>query len=85
MMVLWEKDGVSVGSIAQRLDLDSATLTPMLKRLEVAGFITRKRNKEDERVVEVSLTKRGTELQDQIAKVLKLNCLSKSILVYDVP
>ena len=71
MMVLWEKDSVSVGSIAQRLDLDSATLTPMLKRLEVAGFITRKRNKEDERVVEVSLTKRGTELQDQIAKVQK--------------
>ena len=71
MMVLWEKDGVSVGSIAQRLDLDSATLTPMLKRLEVAGFITRKRNKEDERVVEVSLTKMGTELQDQIAKVQK--------------
>ena len=71
MMVLWEKDSVSVGSIAKRLDLDSATLTPMLKRLELASFITRKRNKEDERVVEVSLTKMGTELQDQIAKVQK--------------
>ena len=69
MMVLWENDIVSVGSIAQRLDLGSATLTPLLKRLEVAGFITRKRSKEDERVVEIILTKMGTALQDQIAKV----------------
>ncbi len=69
MMVLWEKDSISVGSIAQRLELDSATLTPMLKRLELAGFIDRKRNKNDERIVEVSLTKAGDALQDQIAKV----------------
>ena len=71
MMVLLEKDNVSVGSIAQRLDLGSATLTPLLKRLEVAGFITRKRNIKDERVVEINLTKMGYELQDQIAKVQK--------------
>jgi len=69
MMVLWEKDNVSVGGIAQRLDLDSATLTPMLKRLELSGFILRKRNKDDERIVEISLTKTGDALQDQIAKV----------------
>jgi MarR family transcriptional regulator, organic hydroperoxide resistance regulator len=69
MMVLWEKDSVSVGSIAQKLDLDSATLTPMLKRLEIAGFIVRKRNKDDERIVEINLTKMGDELQDQIAKI----------------
>jgi len=69
MMVLWEKDTVSVGSIAQRLDLDSATLTPLLKRLETSGFIERKRNKDDERIVEISLTKAGDALQDQIAKV----------------
>ena len=69
MMVLWEKDNISVGTIAQRLDLDSATLTPMLKRLETAGFIARKRNKDDERVVEISLTKAGDELQEIIAKV----------------
>lgn len=69
MMVLWEKDNISVGSIAQRLDLDSATLTPMLKRLEIAGFIARKRNKDDERVVEISLSKAGDALQEIIAKV----------------
>lgn len=69
MMVLWEKDSVSVGSIAQRLELDSATLTPMLKRLELAGFIDRKRNKDDERIVEVSLTKAGDALQESIAKI----------------
>jgi MarR family transcriptional regulator, organic hydroperoxide resistance regulator len=69
MMVLWEKDNVSVGTIAQRLDLDSATLTPMLKRLEIAGFISRKRNKDDERIVEISLTKLGDSLQEKITKI----------------
>ncbi|MFM9834987.1 MAG: MarR family winged helix-turn-helix transcriptional regulator [Methylophilaceae bacterium] len=69
MMVLWEKDAVSVGRIAQKLDLDSATLTPLLKRLETSGFIERKRNNDDERIVEISLTKAGDALQDQIAKV----------------
>lgn len=69
LMVLWERDGVSVGSIAERLELDSATLTPMLKRLELAGFIDRKRNKDDERIVEITLTKAGDALQEQITKV----------------
>ena len=69
MLVLWEKDNVNVGTIAQRLELDSATLTPMLKRLEAAGFIARKRNENDERVVEITLTKSGHELQHAIARV----------------
>ncbi|MGQ0442109.1 MAG: MarR family winged helix-turn-helix transcriptional regulator [Methylophilaceae bacterium] len=69
MLVLWERDGVSVGNIAHRLELDSATLTPMLKRLEAGGFITRTRNVQDERVVEVALTKTGYELQHEIARV----------------
>ena len=69
MLVLWEGDNVSVGTIAHRLELDSATLTPMLKRLETAGFISRKRNRDDERVVEVKLTKSGNELQHEIARV----------------
>lgn len=69
MMVLWDSDGISVGSIAQKLQLDSATLTPMLKRLESAGFIIRNRNKEDERIVEISLTQTGNDLQEQIASV----------------
>lgn len=69
MLVLWEKNGISVSSIGRRLELDSATLTPMLKRLEAAGFIIRSRSSQDERVVEVSLTKTGVELQAEIAKV----------------
>ncbi|MDG1096071.1 MAG: MarR family transcriptional regulator [Methylophilaceae bacterium] len=69
MLVLWETNGISVSSIGRRLELDSATLTPMLKRLEAAGFIIRSRSSQDERVVEVSLTKTGVELQAEIAKV----------------
>ncbi len=69
MLVLWEGDGVSVGSIAHRLELDSATLTPMLKRLEIAGFLSRTRNINDERVVEIKLTAAGQELQHEIARV----------------
>lgn len=69
MLVLWEGDGISVGTIARRLDLDSATLTPMLKRLEAAGLVSRARNSIDERVVEIRLTATGNELQHEIARV----------------
>lgn len=69
MLVLWEGDGISVGNIARRLDLDSATLTPMLKRLEAAGLVSRTRNIVDERVVEVRLTETGNQLQHEIARV----------------
>ena len=69
MLVLWEGDNISVGTIAQRLELDSGTLTPMLKRLETAGFIKRTRNSNDERIVEISLTDAGNLLQHEIAKV----------------
>ncbi len=69
LLVLWETDGISVGKIAQRLELDSATLTPMLKRLETAGFISRVRNQKDERVVEIKLTEAGNKLQHEISQV----------------
>lgn len=69
MLVLWETDGISVGKIARRLELDSATLTPMLKRLETAGLVSRTRNSLDERVVEVRLTEAGSQLQHEIARV----------------
>lgn len=67
MLVLWEHDGVAVGKIAEKLQLDSATLTPLLKKLEIAGFVTRTRNKLDERIVEIKLTKKGHALQQDIA------------------
>jgi len=69
MMVLWESDGIAVGKIAEKLELDSATLTPLLKKLESANLVTRTRNKDDERVVEIYLTKEGNDLQNQIAEV----------------
>lgn len=69
MLVLWESDGISVSKIAQRLELDSGTLTPMLKRLESAGMVKRIRNTTDERVVEISLTAEGKSLQHEIAAV----------------
>lgn len=71
MLVLWEKDGVSVSNIANQLGLDSATLTPILKRIESAGFINRIRNVNDERLVEVFLTNAGCDLQHEIASVQK--------------
>jgi DNA-binding MarR family transcriptional regulator len=63
LMVLWETDGARVSAIGDRLALDSATLTPLLKRLEARGVIERRRSSEDERVVEVFLTAEGKRLR----------------------
>lgn len=59
LLVLWEVQTISVKTLGQRLFLDSGTLTPMLKRMEENGMITRTRSKSDERVVEVTLTEKG--------------------------
>jgi DNA-binding MarR family transcriptional regulator len=69
MMVLWERDGQMVSEIGERLFLDSATLTPLLKRMEAAGLITRRRAASDERQVIVSLTDAGRELRQQAESV----------------
>ena len=71
MMALWEKDGVSVKELGKRLYLDSATLTPLLKRLEAHGYIMRQRSKEDERSVIISLTQEGRDLRDKALEVPK--------------
>src|ERR1700749_1050842 len=59
MLVLWERDGVPVRDIGERLSLDSGTLTPLLKRLEQAGLVKRTRSSEDERQVLIALTAHG--------------------------
>ena len=59
MLVLWERDGVPVKDIGERLFLDSGTLTPLLKRLEAAELIKRTRSTEDERQVLIALTAQG--------------------------
>lgn len=65
MMVLWEKDDQAVSEIGAKLNLDSGTLTPLLKRLEAAGRIARRRNPEDERQVRITLTDEGRALRQQ--------------------
>ena len=63
MLVLWEKDQLSVSEIGERLFLESSTLTPLLKKLEISQLITRKRSTKDERQVIISLTQQGQDLE----------------------
>ena len=63
MLVLWEKDQLSVSEIGERLFLESSTLTPLLKKLEISQLITRKRSVKDERQVIISLTQQGQDLE----------------------
>lgn len=69
LMVLWEEDGARVSRIGERLHLDSATLTPLLKRLEAHGIVERRRSAEDERVVEIFLTPAGRALEERALAV----------------
>jgi MarR family transcriptional regulator, organic hydroperoxide resistance regulator len=69
MLVLWERDGLTVKEIGARLFLDSGTLTPLLKRLETAGRVRRTRDAEDERQVRITLTKAGLALRDKATAV----------------
>ncbi len=68
-LVLWEKDGITVGDICSKLMLDSGTLSPLLKKMEQSGFIERKRSLDDDRVVLISLTSEGRALQDKAKEV----------------
>ena len=77
MMVLWEHDGLKVGELGTRLHLDSATLTPLLKRLESRGYVSRQRSTIDERAVIVSLTDEGRALREQALNVP--TCISQCI------
>ncbi|MDE8558116.1 MarR family transcriptional regulator [Pantoea agglomerans] len=69
MLVLWQKDDVTVSEIGEQLFLDSATLTPLLKRLEGAGLINRQRTRQDERQVAVTLTDAGRTLQHKAESI----------------
>lgn len=64
LIVLWEADGVTVSQIGNRLRLDSGTLTPLLKRLEVTGLLQRERNTLDEREVKIWLSPKGLDLRE---------------------
>ena len=69
MLVLWEKDGLMVSELGDKLFLDSGTLTPLLKRMEASGLVSRIRAVEDERRVHISLTAKGRALKTQAASI----------------
>ncbi len=69
LLALWEKDGVAVGELCQRLMLDSGTLSPLLKKMQQAGWVERKRSPEDDRVVVITLTEEGRALQEKAKDV----------------
>ena len=68
-LVLWEKDGVTVSELCGKLYLDNGTLSPLLKKMETAGYIERRRSREDDRVVVVTLTEKGKALQEKAKDV----------------
>ncbi len=69
LLALWERDGLRVSELGERLFLDSGTLTPLLKRMEAAGLVHRQRSSEDERSVHIHLTPGGRALKDRAAAV----------------
>lgn len=69
MLVLWERDGRTVGEIGEHLALDSGTLSPLIRRLETGGLVTRRRSADDERKVGVYLTVAGRKLEGRAADV----------------
>ncbi|CAM2896980.1 MarR family transcriptional regulator [Paenibacillus sediminis] len=79
-LVLWERGACTVKELGDALYLDSGTLTPLLKRLQAAGYINRERSTEDERKVIISLTEKGRELQKKAesipAMIQEATCLS---------
>ncbi|MBQ7605830.1 MAG: MarR family transcriptional regulator [Firmicutes bacterium] len=77
LMVLWERECVNVGQLGEILYLDAGTLTPLLKRLEKAGYITRERSKEDERITLITITAEGNALKEE-CKDIPLKLMSKT-------
>lgn len=69
LMALWEQDQVTVKDLGGRLFLDSGTLTPMLKKLEALGYITRSRSQQDERNVYISLTQQGIDFKKEALQI----------------
>ncbi len=86
MLVLWQQDDVTLSQIGEQLFLDSATLTPLLKRLESAGWVLRHRSRDDERQVVITLTTEGRELKEKAKSLPEslrqtLSCSADDIVV----
>lgn len=69
MLALWEEDGVTIRKLGEQLLLDSGTLSPLVSRLETAGFVSRSRAGKDGRTVRVELTPAGRDLRDEAARI----------------
>ena len=69
LLVLWEQDGVTVGELCEKLLLDNGTLSPLLKKMQQAGWVEKRRSPADDRVVVVTLTQAGRDLQLQVKDV----------------
>ena len=69
MLVLWEFEEITAKELGNKLYLDSGTLTPLLKKLETKGYITRKRSSRDERNLNVTLTKKGSALKENAVDI----------------
>lgn len=80
-MVLWQQDGVSVRELGEKLYLDSGTLTPVLKKMEAAGFVIRERSRDDERVTIIRLTDVGRAMREKCESIpLRLgSCMPMSL------
>ena len=77
LLVLWERDGLPVKEVGERLALDSGTLTPLCKRLEQQGLVERRRGEDDERLVRIHLTSEGRALRGKARKIpVELACLA---------
>lgn len=75
MMILWEHKCMNVKDLGEYLYLDSGTLTPVLKKLEQKGYITRSRDSKDERVLNVTITEMGEKLKEQAVEIpAKIGC-----------
>ncbi|MBQ0140149.1 MAG: MarR family transcriptional regulator [Kurthia sp.] len=80
LLALYEQDGLAVKELGEKLELDSGTLTPLLKRLETAGWLERQRSIKDERIMHVYLTEEAQEKEHEIAQVIN-ECVST--VLYD--
>ncbi len=81
LLVLWENDHLGIGEIGDRLGLTSATLTPLMKRMENAGLVERRRSCTDERKVTVSLTAKSAQLESAVSAVTaRVNCAAEDVV-----
>lgn len=81
LMVLWKEEQQTVGQLGEKLFLDSGTLTPLLKRMEQKEMVVRSRNIEDERIVVISLTKKGSALKEKAKDIPEKLLESMAIFV----